>query len=293
MTRPAPQLIDARQVERLWPLSNVKIESRQGGLDDRVVTVLATGEGRFVLKQSADLAGNRRAANVLASLDGTVAWAPRLVRSNDGSGSVVLGASSAVVMEHIRGVPPLATPENCAALGLAIAELNGLAGEYEPCPVSLGAAREELDSRALRLPSEEHRAQCRALIDSMVDLDSLPTSLIHFDTSLGNAVRRDDGSICLIDWDEAGIGARVLDPGQMLISTFVSEALEVNEDGARAFYRAYRSRIRLSSDELDAIFDASLFHALRLMAWGDQARRWRRIQWASENRDRLLSLVIE
>jgi Ser/Thr protein kinase RdoA (MazF antagonist) len=91
----------------------------------------------------------------------------------------------------------------------------------------------------------------------------------------------------------AGLGARVFDPGGGLILGFLSEDLAFDEDGARAFYEGYRSRVHLSDAETAAVFDASLFHALRYVRWGNPEARLRRIRWAIEHRARLESVLCD
>jgi YD repeat-containing protein len=108
---------------------------------------------------------------------------------------------------------------------------------------------------------------------------------------LGDAIQKADGTIVAVDWDEAGMGTRVFDPGGSLISGFLSEDLAFDEDGARAFYEGYRSRVHLSDTETVAVFDASLFHALRAVRWANPEARLRRIMWAIEHRARLESVL--
>ena len=75
------------------------------------------------------------------------------------------------------------------------------------------------------LRSSADRDKFIEVAEALPDLDALPEALIHFEMSLGNTIQRPDGTIVAVDWDEAGMGARVLDPGYFLISAFVSEDL--------------------------------------------------------------------
>ena len=98
-----------------------------------------------------------------------------------------------------------------------------------------------------------------------------------------------DGTIVFLDWDEAGKGATVLDPGYMLINGFVSEDLEFDKENAQIFYDSYLTTHSLSEIEKERLFDASLFHALRYIEYSSE-KRWKRIKWAIENRKKLEAL---
>src|SRR5262249_16529810 len=146
--------------------------------------------------------------------------------------------------------------------------------------------RPHFPGQAMQLP-EHMREGFLSLTTALSDLDALPSSLIHFEANLKHAIQKPEGTIILLDWDEAGRGATVLDPLYHLISYFVSEDLMFDANLARAFYSTYLSKHPLSAQELNHLFDASLFHALRYLIWGDTEKRWKRVQWAVEHRELL------
>ena len=127
-------------------------------------------------------------------------------------------------------------------------------------------------------------------VQSLPDFDTLPRTLIHGEV-IGNTLQKEDGTLVILDWDEAGVGPRVFDIGHPLIGTFVTEELQVQGTLIQAFYRGYFSRVALPNQEIQHIFDAALFYALRYIIYGDTQKRWRRIQWATRHRNEIMSIV--
>ncbi len=120
-----------------------------------------------------------------------------------------------------------------------------------------------------------------------MDLDEV--GLIHGEINEANARRRADGEVVLLDWDQAGIGPVALEYGYPLIAAFVSEDLVIDHDSARGFYRGYTGVG--GHIDCDRLFDAALFHALRYMWFGEDARRWERILFALSHEHLLTSLA--
>ena len=128
-------------------------------------------------------------------------------------------------------------------------------------------------------------------MQSLPTFEALPEAFIHTDVAPTNAIERQNGDLTFIDWDDAGVGTRVLDVGFPLIQQFVSEERQFLERNARAFYGAYFSRMKLTDEEMRHIFPAALLIALMYIKYGDTLKRWRRIEWAIENRG-ALDLVV-
>jgi hypothetical protein len=99
------------------------------------------------------------------------------------------------------------------------------------------------------------------------------------------------GRMVLVDWDQAGRGPRVLEAGYPLITQFVSLDCEVDEAAARAFYGAYTGGEGMDRTEQNAVFAAAIFHALRYLPFADTGRRWNRILFAIDHRERLLATM--
>ena len=122
------------------------------------------------------------------------------------------------------------------------------------------------------------------VVQSLPSFDELPEALIHTDIGPGNAIDKENGDLVLIDWDDVGVGTRVLDIAFPLIQQFISEDREFLEENASAFYATYFSELKLTESEMNNLFPAALFIALMYIIYGDTEKRWKRIQWAIENR---------
>lgn len=286
MTAPlTPEVIAAS-----WPLSSVALGPVLEGFGGGVVQVIETKQGRFVCKRAGHL--SERSTLVLDFLaERSFAHAPRVVHTDAGTRTLRNEGATFLVMEHIDGAVPTPTAGKHAKLAAILAHLNSIDDYPVPAPITVDAIRPAFHQISRRLERPADRARFAEVANSLGDIDRLPRSLIHFESSLGNTIERPDGSLVLVDWDEAGTGARVLDAGKPLISAFISEDLRFDVAGARAFYDAYQARLTLSAEERDAMFDASLFHALRSVAWADPEIRWRRIEWAIEHRHEIMSAV--
>ncbi|HSD12438.1 MAG TPA: phosphotransferase [Patescibacteria group bacterium] len=277
----------AQTLEHGWNLHGVAVGDALQTFDNRQVRRFDAAEGSFVCKTI----GGAAADDAFARQTAIYGWleargfrhAPRLLRTRDGENFLRQGDAAVLVMERVSGAKPEGTPDCFRRLGMALATLNGFTDYPEPAPITVDAIRPHFAGIAEGLPAAIRKPYLAAA-GSLPDIDALPKSLIHFEASLKNAVRKPDGGLVLVDWDEAGIGATVLDPGFHLISQFVSESRAFDAASARAFYGAYLAARPLTDAEKGMLFDASLFHALRYVVWGDPERRWARIRWAMEHR---------
>jgi Ser/Thr protein kinase RdoA (MazF antagonist) len=147
---------------------------------------------------------------------------------------------------------------------------------------------------ALREQANVHpqMAQFHQFIDSVAPVvHALPHGLIHGEINLANAARRSDGTLVLLDWDEAGDGSVILEAAYPLLVVFLTEALEFHHDLARAFYHQYYAGRTCTSEEQDLLFRAALFHALRYMLFANQQQRWERICFAVAHQDLVSSVL--
>jgi YD repeat-containing protein len=280
-------------IENNWRLTGVRLGETLRIFDGRVTGILESDQGRFVYKLIPGPPENSEpGARVLEFLEQrSFGHAPKLLRAQQGQRTVAVDRASLTVMEYVEGSEPAPTPANYRQLGRIMGELNCIAEFPLACPITLNAVRPAWPELAAYLKSQADRDEFIDVASGLPDLDALPKALIHFGMDLGDAIQRPDGTIVAVDWDAAGMGTRVFDPGGGLISGFLTEDLAFDEDGAREFYAGYRSRVQLSDAETAAVFDASLFYALRYVRWANPEVRLRRIRWAIEHRARLESVL--
>jgi len=284
--------ITADWIERSWPLTAVRVGERFGESNAFAVNA---HEGDFVLKIAGEWSARSdvdRATGIPAYLRAHgLACAPSIVHARTGAECCACGQRLAYLMERVPGATLPATPAGYRRLGEPAAALHALTDYPGACPLSAEALRPDMLAAAARYPFVD---EYRALIESLPPLepDGLPIGLIHPDLHPDHAIVRPDGTLVLVDWDECGTGPRVLDVGQPLISTFLTEDLTFQRGEAEAFYSAYSSHITLTPEERALIFPAALFYALWYLPFGPSApARWRRIQDALRRRDELLAVL--
>ena len=213
--------------------------------------------------------------------------APQLLLTKADQSAQPTSGQYAYVLSYHSGRHPKLTPQVCKRLGVLTAHLHRLTDYPHPYLFRVADVVPEMMTQAQDQP---FAAEYRRLVQTLPNFELFPTTLIHGEI-LGNFIQQPDGAICILDWDEAGIGTRILDLGHPLLTVFTTEDLEVDKDGAKAFYRGYFSQAELTSIELDHVFEAGLFYALRYIIYGDIAKRWRRIQFALAHRDDLVTLI--
>jgi Ser/Thr protein kinase RdoA (MazF antagonist) len=280
--------------ERTWPLSRVSfgevLRRTEGG---RTVAIINADEGKFVYKV-ADRWKTKEALDreLLAFellLQKGFSHIPLLLKTSEGTAYAQTEGRFVYLLQYVGARNPEPTVETYEKLGQITAELHLIRDyphktEFHPAAI----VPENLVSRAERLP---FKADYLRVVQSLPSFDGLPEALIHTDIAPTNAIEMENGDLVLVDWDDVGVGIRVLDIAFPLIQQFVSEDGELLEDKANAFYAAYFRKVKPTGTELDRIFPAALFIALMYIVHGDIERRWKRIQWAIENQ-KLLEGVI-
>lgn len=277
-----------------WGLTGVVVGEARSTFPGRAVYPVRSDQGAFAAKVCAagepDPAGEDR-PGLLEFLDGRAfPHAPALLRTLDGRATAVVGDSLVTLLELLPR--PLYTDESARAstwaeLGAAAAALNVIEDCTLPFGIPVGEALAHLRMRA----SDTHfdRAFGAALGRASQVADCARAALIHGEINEANALRRADGTIVLVDWDQAGTGPVALEVGYPLIVAFVDEETHrVDEARARSFYGGY---LRTGVLEARPTFAAAVFHALRYMWFGDLDKRWERISWALRNEGHLIELL--
>lgn len=277
-----------------WPVSSVSIgdtlKTTDGG---RNVAIVNTNEGKFVYKiadkwKTKDVLNRDLLAFELLLQKGFM-HVPRLLKTKDGNLYAEIEGRFIYLLEYVGNKNPKPTIQTYAKLGKITAELHQIQDypyktEFHPAPI----IAKDLVSIAERLPFKESYLK---VVESLPSFDGLPEALIHTDIAPGNAIEKANGDVVLIDWDDIGVGIRILDISFPLIQQFISEDAEFSENNARAFYAAYFSKLKLTETEMNNIFPAALFIALMYIIYGDMEKRWKRIQWAIENRKMLEGVI--
>lgn len=288
-------LTDPKFFEKTWPLSNVfvgdMLKTTEGG---RTVAVINANEGKFVYK-IADQWKTKYALNrdllafELLPQKGFT-HIPLLLKTREGSTYTAIEDRFIYLLEYVGDKNPEPTSETYTKLGQITAELHQIQNyphktEFRTAPI----IAKDLVSIAEKLPFKQDYLK---LVQQLPSFGGLPEALIHTDISPGNAIEKENGNLVLIDWDDVGVGTRILDIAFPLIQQFISEDGEFLEENARAFYTAYFSKIKLTETEIRKLFPAALFIALMYIIYGNTEKRWKRIQWAINNQKVLERVIL-
>jgi aminoglycoside phosphotransferase (APT) family kinase protein len=215
----------------------VEANSQPGGFSPGVAARCRLADGRrcFVKAASPDRnpdspAMHRREARITAALPADVA-APALFHVHDDGHWIVL------VLEDVVGHPP-ATPWSLVDLAATFAALDQLAARTTPCLVpGLRPLSETLagsftgwrrlaggDGLADRLDawSCRHLDRLAALEDGWATA-AAGEALVHGDVRADNLLVRPDGTIVLVDWPAAAIGAPWFDKAYLLPSVGLND----------------------------------------------------------------------
>ncbi|MBO0880886.1 MAG: phosphotransferase, partial [Mycobacterium sp.] len=212
--------------------------------------------------------------------------APKIRKTKAGALAVHSDGSRIVVSDWVSGTSPRA-PEDWWHVGSALARLHQIELAHNSFGVPYAAAVDELSRD---FAGDSCTAAAESLIARIADLPLTPIAVIHGEPAASNLKIAAAGAM-LLDWDQAGVGAVVLDLGFPLIREFVSSDLGFRTAEAEAFYSGYRSQAgRLPNLPRD-VFTAGLFWAMRFMAFHDREGRWRRVEYAVAHEPALLRAI--
>ena len=282
-------------ITKHWPLDAIAFGETFQTYPTRRVVRLHTAQGDFVAKiddQPPPYATACARCTIFDFLaEQAFAHSPALVKTRDGQPLLYQDGQSIMVMDYIDGGQPDNHSATWLRLGRLAASLNAMPG----CPVTYGVPTAgviaELTAQA---QSHRYRNQFLEFIGMLTPLLALPAQgLVHGELNRANVRQRRDGTLVVLDWDEAGHGAPLLEAGYPLLTVFLTEALHFQRAQAQAFYRGYFGAHIPDAAEQDLLFRAALLHALRYAQWGNQQRRWARIYYAITHRTHLLATLFE
>jgi Ser/Thr protein kinase RdoA (MazF antagonist) len=276
-----------------WPLTGISLGETMQTYPTRRVVRIDAAQGAFVAKIDDQPPAVEDASQAYSILDWLAARSfphvPVLLKTREGRPLVHTGRMSIAVMEYLGGPKPDASCATWAELGDIARALNAIVDYPIRYAVDTQGAIAELTEQANTHP---HKAQFRGFISLLSPLLHAPRhGLIHGEINLANAARRQDGTMALLDWDEAGTGPTVLEAGYPLIVVFLTEELQFRRELATAFYQQYYAGCAPSDDEKELLFRAALLHALRYMQFANQQKRWERVCYAVAQQELLLSVL--
>lgn len=276
-----------------WPLDNVTFGETFQTYPTRRVHRLHSAQGEFVAKIDGQPPAYVTACERGAIFEFLVGCAfphsPLLLKTRDGQPLLYQEGQSVLILEFIAGGQPDNSPATWQKLGQIAAGLNAITTCPVPYAIPTAGAIAELTAQAHSHPYPKQFLELIALLAPLLDLPA--QGLVHGELNRTNVRQRRDGTLVVLDWDEAGHGAPLLDAGYPLLTVFLTETLHFQRGQAQAFYRGYFGAQTPAPAEQDRLFRAALFHALRYAQWGNQQRRWARIYYAVTHRAHLLTTL--
>lgn len=286
-------MLTSHYITTHWPLDNVSLGETFQTYSTRRVIRLHTAQGEFVAKVDEQPPAYEVACHRCTLFDFLAArafpYSPLLVKTRDGQPLLYNNGQSVTILEYIDGGQPDNHPTTWQKLGQIAASLNAI----NTCPVTYAIPTAGVITE-LTAQAQHHRYQKQFIefIAMLTPLLALPAQgLIHGELNRANVRQRRDGTLVVLDWDEAGHGAPVLEAGYPLLTVFLTEALHFQRTQAQAFYHGYYGAQPPDAATQDLLFRAALLHALRYAQWGNQQRRWARIYYAITHRIHLLSTL--
>ncbi len=205
-----------------------------------------------------------------------------------GEGYGMINESYAYVYDWIEGLDAESTVETFEKLGDMMGRLHTIPEPYAfRSDFILKNEVQKLRSAAVAKGIDQ---KYRDLLSSIRDVDHLPQGMIHTDIGPHNALQRPDGTILIIDWEDAGLGPLIVDIGweleQCLSDTSVFEI-----EKAKAFLQAYQAHRKLTLEEINHTYDVALFFAF--LYWIDEQKEFgaKRIEWLASNRAQFESVL--
>lgn len=275
-----------------WNLHNVEITDTLQQSGERIVYKVLSDEGYYVFKASAGSKSRSQIEKdtaIFSYLEAHDFPAPRLLVTKAGTNFAEYGNQFLYALNFIEGERLESSEASYSQLGKLTADLHKLAdyGVHTDFKASV-VIKEMIEKNKVYPIGDEYDA----LLKNLPDFDSMPQGLIHTDIGLNNAIRRSDRQVVLIDWDDAGIGTRILDIGFPLICGFVTND-SFDSVNAKAYYSSYFENIILSTEEKAHVFDAGLFYILMYSIFdgsGINHENWRKAQFAVKNRQLIESV---
>jgi len=280
-------------IEANWPLTQVVIKPMPLPGKGGTVGIVEAKEGKYTCK----IPGSwKTPINLDRDLDAfdflhnkNFQYISKLLRTKDAKKFIKIGDKLIYLMEFIEGNhPEWWNTSTFSTIGKITAELHSIQGfpfesDYRP-DIAISQAIEKAHKFSFKDEYIE-------VLKSVRPFDNLTKVLMHTEITPRNIIQKSDGSMILIDWDEVGIGPAVLDLGVSLINHFITEEdLAIRRIDAEAYYQSYFALRPMSPEEKTYIFDSGVYWACLWVEFGDIEKRWNKIKWAIENKEKIKAL---
>lgn len=285
------QEIDPREhLTKQWelaPISSVEITKKAA--DGRTLFHVDTSEGVYALKllekgRSKEVI--QRELSLLHTLHENHFPCAELLPTRTGDLSITIGGQSAYLCRWVEGTHPESTNATFEKLG-------DLTGRLHALPTD---SLEKMRFAPLeRMRQQRQLAERLGLDPAFIDFFShvrdvahLPQGVVHTDIGPHNTLEQANGTLVLIDWEDAGVGPLVIDLGWLLEQCLTVDNV-FEKEKAHAFLKAYQAHRPFSSEEALYMHDIMLSFALLycLQEDGLKERGRKRIEWIAGHQKEL------
>ena len=287
--------VQIQAVLKHWELRDPCIEKQLHEDSPRLILIIRTDSGRFVLKgfpctmPETTIRGNVQAHLFLGNEKGL---APRIYPMKEGRYYLRDREYWFYLMEFIEGRQMEETPEDEYRLGQAARELHALQGYSQGSPEDQSKKRFYEWFRDRPFVKEYD-----AILDSLPDFEKLDQCFIHSDLGPHNAMLSQDGRVVFIDLDDSGMGSRYLDLGWPFIMQFVdfeTEEMHYRFDLAESFVKGYYGEAGITREEYDLLFyGAEQMHISYMQSYGPYAvdSLWEILNYGIDQKEALWSRI--
>lgn len=284
-----------------YNFSYVEILDKLFTKGDREAYVINADCNKYVLKLFGESYSQQVIMNDIDAIqyleDNEEQFAPKLYPNKKGELSFSINNKHLYLMEYIEGRELVSNNEDCYDLGNKLSKLHKIEG-YKT--VSGVRTAERIDNMLKRFHEYTFKEDYDSVVNSLPKFEELETCLIHTDITLRNAIRKENGDLILIDWDDSGSGSLFVDVGYPLITQFVNynnlDNMSFNDQLARAFYTGYFKESKMEKEMIKHIFDGAVFMQLMYMpCYGDEGIKpmWRILNYGLDNKEEILNVLYE
>ncbi len=281
-----------------WGYDHCKIENRFHQESSRLIYLISRSqEQRFILKGLPDsisetvIKGNVLAHEYLGNGKGI---APKIYYLLDGKSYLHIDDYHFYLIEYIEGRMLEETVEDEDALGKLARELHSYKDYTYPTGLTCNKAK-----FYTWFHEKSFKKEFDAILDGIPDFDIYEQCFIHTDLGPHNAMMRNNGSVVLVDLDDAGLGSKYLGLGWPLIMQFVkfdkqSHDKEYRFDLANAFLQGYYGADTLSRKEYELLWQGAIYmHISYMQTFGPDAidSLWEILRYGMEQQEELWRIL--
>jgi Ser/Thr protein kinase RdoA (MazF antagonist) len=202
--------------------------------------------------------------------------APKVVRTVKGTLIGRYQGWSSLMLTFIEGVMAENILENLRLLGALLARLHNLDVSKAAAVPSVQGSRFQPDGEVMSLLDRLETIKtevppelqpfydvCLEMFQRVSQWRNLPTTILHTDCWIHNAIQTPGGQLVLVDWDGAGLGPAVLDVAYLLVACHIGlptwPRLIPNEERIKAVVAGYCQERMLTPKELEHLLEAVRF----------------------------------